>query len=95
MHYTYAALLLDETGEELNERNITAVLEAAGTDVTASRVKALVAALEGVEVDASAASRPTSGATDDAGPRDAPDSTGPEDVSPGRTDAETTDAESE
>lgn len=50
MEYAYAALLLAESGEELNEANLTAVLEAAGVAVVESRVKALVAALEGVDV---------------------------------------------
>lgn len=51
MEYAYAALLLAEAGEELNERNLRAVLEAANCAVSESRVKALVAALEGVDVD--------------------------------------------
>jgi len=46
MEYVYAALILNETGEEINEDNVTGVLEAAGVDVEESRVKALVAALE-------------------------------------------------
>lgn len=52
MEYAHAILTLAETDEELSERNITAVLEAAGADVSPSRVKAFVAALEGVDVDA-------------------------------------------
>ena len=51
MEYVYAALILNEAGEELNEDNITAVLEAAGVDVEQSRVKALVAALEDVDIE--------------------------------------------
>lgn len=51
MEYVYAALILNETGEEINEDNITAVLEAAGVDVEESRVKALVAALEDVDIE--------------------------------------------
>lgn len=50
MEYTYATLILEETGAELNEKNITAVLEAAGATVSESRVRAHVAALEGVDV---------------------------------------------
>ncbi|WP_122089994.1 50S ribosomal protein P1 [Halalkalicoccus subterraneus] len=50
MEYVYAALILNETGEEINEDNLTSVLEAAGTDVEESRVKALVAALEDVDI---------------------------------------------
>jgi large subunit ribosomal protein L12 len=51
MEYVYAALILHETGEELNEDNLTDVLEAAGADVEDSRVKALVAALEDVDIE--------------------------------------------
>jgi large subunit ribosomal protein L12 len=51
MEYVYAALILNETDEEINEDNITAVLEAAGVDVEESRVKALVAALEDVDIE--------------------------------------------
>jgi large subunit ribosomal protein L12 len=51
MEYAYATLILNETGAEINERNLTAVLEAAGVDVIESRVKAIVAALEDVDVD--------------------------------------------
>jgi len=51
MEYVYAALILNETGEEINEENVTGVLEAAGVDVEESRVKALVAALEDVDIE--------------------------------------------
>jgi len=51
MEYVYAALILNESGEEINETNLTDVLEAAGVDVEESRVKALVAALEDVDID--------------------------------------------
>ncbi|ELZ94182.1 50S ribosomal protein L12P [Haloferax mucosum ATCC BAA-1512] len=66
MEYVYAALILNETDEEVNEENITAVLEAAGVDVEESRVKALVAALEDVDIEeaietAAAAPAPAAG----------------------------------
>lgn len=51
MEYLYAALVLHEADEEINEDNVTAVLEAAGVDVDDSRVKALTAALEDVDID--------------------------------------------
>jgi len=51
MEYVYAALILNESGEEINEANLTDVLDAAGVDVEESRVKALVAALEDVDID--------------------------------------------
>jgi len=50
MEYVYAALILNESGEEINEENLTDVLDAAGVDVEESRVKALVAALEDVDI---------------------------------------------
>jgi large subunit ribosomal protein L12 len=51
MEYVYAALILNESGEEINEANVTDVLEAAGVDVEESRVKALIAALEDVDIE--------------------------------------------
>ncbi len=65
MEYVYAALILHETGEEINEDNLTGVLEAAGVDVEESRVKALVAALEDVDIEEAietAAAVPAAGA---------------------------------
>ena len=51
MEYVYSALILNESGAEINEDNLTDVLDAAGVDVEESRVKALVAALEDVDID--------------------------------------------
>lgn len=51
MEYIYATLTLNELDQELNQENITAVLEAAGADVVESRVKAIVAALEDVDLE--------------------------------------------
>jgi large subunit ribosomal protein L12 len=51
MEYAYATCLLNESGEEINEQNLTAVLEAANSEVHESRIKALVAALEDIEID--------------------------------------------
>ncbi len=51
MEYVYAALILNESGAEINEENLTNVLGAASVDVEESRVKALVAALEDVNID--------------------------------------------
>ena len=75
MEYVYAALILNETDAEINEENLTDVLEAAGVDVEESRVKALVAALEDVDIDdaveqAAAVPATTGGAGDEAEPDD-------------------------
>lgn len=67
MKYTHATLLLNETGAEINETNLTAVLESAGAEFSVSRVKALVAALENVDVDAYAADPPEDAPEHDGG----------------------------
>lgn len=51
MEYIYAALLLHNAGKALTEEAITAVLVAAGTEVNESRVKALISALDGVDIE--------------------------------------------
>lgn len=51
MEYIYAAMLLHTTGQEINEGNVTKVLEAAGAEVDDARVKALIAALEEVDIE--------------------------------------------
>jgi large subunit ribosomal protein L12 len=74
MEYVYAALILNESGEEINEDNLTGVLEAAGVDVEESRVKALVAALEDVDIEDAieqAAAVPAAGAAPAGGDGDA------------------------
>ncbi|MFH1456305.1 MAG: 50S ribosomal protein P1 [archaeon] len=52
MEYVYAAMLLHKAGTELNEANVKKVLEAASVKVDDGRVKALLAALDGVDIDA-------------------------------------------
>ncbi len=51
MEYVYAALLLHKAGKPVDENGVTSVLKAAGVNVNEARVKALVAALEGVNID--------------------------------------------
>jgi large subunit ribosomal protein L12 len=50
MEYIYAALLLHKAGKDVSEENVKAVLSAAGVAVNDARVKALVASLEGVDI---------------------------------------------
>ncbi len=73
MEYVYAALILNETGAEPDEDNITEVLEAADVDIEESRVKALVAALDDVDIEEAietAAAAPAAGAGGAAAPTD-------------------------
>lgn len=51
MEYIYAALLLHNAGKDITDEAVTAVLTAAGTDVDENRAKALVAALDGVDIE--------------------------------------------
>ena len=51
MEYVYAALLLHKAGKPVDENGVTSVLKAAGVNVNEARVKALVASLEGVNID--------------------------------------------
>ena len=51
MEYVYAAMLLHKAGKEITEDAVKAVLSAAGVSVDGARVKALVAALQGVDIE--------------------------------------------
>ncbi|HII15327.1 MAG TPA: 50S ribosomal protein P1 [Nanoarchaeota archaeon] len=52
MEYIYAGMLLHKAGKQITEAAVKKVLEAAGVAVDEGRTKALVAALEGVDIDA-------------------------------------------
>ncbi len=51
MEYIYTAMLLHKAGKEVTESAVKSVLSAAGVTVDEARVKALVAALRGVDID--------------------------------------------
>ncbi|MBU0459861.1 MAG: 50S ribosomal protein P1 [Nanoarchaeota archaeon] len=51
MEYVYTAMLLHKASQEINEDNVKKVLTAAGVKVDEARVKALVAALQGVNIE--------------------------------------------
>lgn len=51
MEYVYAAMLLHKAGKEVTEAAVKKVLEAAGVAADDTRIKALVAALQGVNID--------------------------------------------
>ena len=50
MEYVYAAMLLHSAEKNIDDDAVSAVLKAAGVDVDAARVKALVASLSGVDI---------------------------------------------
>ena len=51
MEYVYSALLLHAAGKPIDETHVTNVLKGAGVAADAARVKALVASLEGVNIE--------------------------------------------
>ena len=52
MEYVYAAMLLHKTGHKVEEESLSKVLHSAGVAPNPARIKALVSALEGVDIDA-------------------------------------------
>ncbi len=52
MEYVYAAMLLHKAGHKVTEESVSKVLQAAGVSPDQARAKALVSALEGVDIDA-------------------------------------------
>ncbi len=51
MEYVYSALLLHQAKKPINEENIGNVLKSAGFHPDHAKIKALVASLEGVNID--------------------------------------------
>lgn len=51
MNLIYGALLLHSAGKPINEENVKRVAESAGEKIEEAQIKALVAALEGVNID--------------------------------------------
>ena len=58
MEYVYAAMLLHKAGKEINEKQVSEVLTAAGINVDAVRVKALVASIAEVDIEEAIKSAP-------------------------------------
>jgi large subunit ribosomal protein L12 len=50
MEYIYSALLLHAAGKEINEANVKKIVESAGVTAEDAKIKALTAALEGVDI---------------------------------------------
>ena len=51
MEYIYAAMILHSAEKEINEENVKSIIEAAGIEADDARIKALIAALEDVDID--------------------------------------------
>jgi large subunit ribosomal protein L12 len=51
MEYIYSALVLHAAGKDITDEAITSILENAGIEADAAKVKALTASLEGIDID--------------------------------------------
>ena len=51
MEYVYSAMLLHSAGQKITEENVKKVLTAAGAKPDTARIKALVASLDGVNIE--------------------------------------------
>ena len=51
MENVYASLLLHKAGQKITEDNLEKVLQAAGAKVDKTKIKATLAALEGINID--------------------------------------------
>ncbi len=51
MEYVYAAMLLHKAGQKIEEASVSKILEAANVKPDTARIKALIAALEGVDIE--------------------------------------------
>lgn len=77
MELIYAALLLHSADKEVNEDNVAGVLDGAGIDADSSQVKALIAALEDVDIEdamntaVATGAAPASGGSADGGAEEA------------------------
>jgi len=56
MEYIYSALVLHAAGKQVSEDAVAAILKSAGVEPDLSRIKALTASLEGVNIDEAIAS---------------------------------------
>lgn len=72
MEYVYAALLLHATKQNITEAGIAKVIKAASAEADSSRVKALIAALEGVDIEEAIKATPIAAAPVPAATESAP-----------------------
>ena len=89
MEYIYSAMLLNSAGAEIDAKSVTKVLKAAGLKTDKARAEALVAALEGVDIEEAMATAAVAAPAAAA----APDASG--DESGGEAPAEEAEAEEE
>ncbi len=75
MEYVYAAMLLHSAGKKIDADSVGKILKSAGADVDEARVKALVASLDGVNIDEAIEKSVVAAAPAAAAPADTPAAT--------------------
>jgi len=93
MELVYAALVLHEAGKEVNEDNLEAIVDAVDLDVDSSEIKALVAALEDVDIEEAMATAVATGGA--AAPAAAPEEDTAEEEAEDEEEEEDDDSEEE
>ena len=73
MNYIYGVLLLHSAGKELSESSVAKVVEATGEKADPAQVKALVASLNGVNIEEAIKQAVVSAAPAASGPAHAPE----------------------
>ena len=58
MEYVYAALMLHKLKKDVTEENVTSIVKASGAEVNEAQVKALVASLADVDIEAAIKAAP-------------------------------------
>lgn len=51
MEYVYSALLLHSANQKINEKNVKKILESVGIKPDEAKIKALIASMEGVNIE--------------------------------------------
>lgn len=92
MEYIYSVMLLNKAGQTVDEKNVTAVLEAAGVKADAAKVKSLIAALDGVDVEKVIAESSVVAAAPAAGAAPAAEAAAPAAAAPKKEEAPVADA---
>ncbi len=78
MQYIHAALLLHCAGQSVTEDKVNKILKAAGVKIDTTRLKSLIAALDGVDIDEAVKSAPMFAAPAAVGPTAATTQSKPE-----------------
>lgn len=87
MEYVYAALLLHKLGKTVDADGMNKVIKATGAEIDESKVKSLVASLNGVDIDAELANAVIASASAGAAPAEEKKEEAPKEEKPAESAA--------